>query len=348
LGKGVIGGLAAAAALIAAPAAAGQSPPEVLGPYDGHIPFDCTLQNVGTGTEYPDPGADPFCVEFDKTNQNVTDFGIAEFLAQEPARVAAAAPKCFYFQRDHWTGSIVQGSEPELWHWDGDYFFDKARGIGGVSARNFRVGGTPMDATPFVPEAYKPFFDEGGGGGVLLAMETISDPTCAAMVDTPAEQAEVYGDGALARDCIPPGGELRGRRVGAARLGMRRARVLGKLGPPHRSGRRIDRWCLVGKGELRVAYSKGERVLAILSSGRGHALRGVARGDRDRRARRRLDLRTRPSFRSGRTRAFLVEDERRRRVWVGIADGRVRWLLIAKRKDRLSEPRLTRLGRNVG
>ena len=71
------------------------------------------LQNVGTGTEVPTPEADPFCVEFDKTHQNITEFGLVEFLALEPARVAAAAPKCFYFQHDHWTGSIVEGQQPE-------------------------------------------------------------------------------------------------------------------------------------------------------------------------------------------------------------------------------------------
>ena len=42
--------------------------------------------------------------------------------------MAAAVPKCFYFQTDHWTGSVVQGQPPELWHWDGSYFFDKAQG----------------------------------------------------------------------------------------------------------------------------------------------------------------------------------------------------------------------------
>jgi hypothetical protein len=333
LGKGPLSGLMVAAALIAASPAGAQSPPEAFGPYDGRIPFACVLQNVGTGTDYPDPDADPFCVEFDKTNQNVTDFGIAEFLAQEPARVAAAAPKCFYFQRDHWTGSIVQGSEPELWHWDGDYFFDKARGIGGVSARNFRVGGVPMDATPYVPDAYRPFFAEGGGGGVLLEMETISDPTCAAMVDTPQEQAQVYGDTGLAPGCIPPGGDLGGKRIGKVRLRMRRTQVLTRLGPPRDSRRRIDRWCLIGKGELRVGYSKRDRAVIVASSGRGHALRGVARGDRVRRARRRLDMDRDKSFARDGTRAFFVGRDKRRRAWVGVAAGRVRWVLLAAPSD---------------
>ncbi len=110
-------------------------------PYDGSNPFRCKVQNVGTGVDFPDPNADPFCVEFDKTNENVTDFGIVDFLLNEPARVAAATTKCFYHQTDHWTGSIVQGTEPTLWHWDGSYFFDKARGMGGVRVDNLVVGG---------------------------------------------------------------------------------------------------------------------------------------------------------------------------------------------------------------
>ena len=101
-----------------------------IAPYGGANPFRCSLQKLGTGTEYSDPNADPLCVEFDKTNQNVTDFGIVDFLLNEPARTAAAVPKCFYYQVDHWTGSIGQGGKPTLWHWDGRYFFDKAKGMG--------------------------------------------------------------------------------------------------------------------------------------------------------------------------------------------------------------------------
>ena len=106
------------------------------------------------------PDADPFCVEFDKTQQNVTDFGIVDFLLNEPARVAAAVPKCFYHQTDHWTGSIVQGGQPVLWHWDGRYFFDKARGMGGVHVENFTVAGLPADprALPGFPPEYAAYF----------------------------------------------------------------------------------------------------------------------------------------------------------------------------------------------
>jgi hypothetical protein len=146
--------------------------------WDGSNPFRCQLQNVGTTADFPDPGADPFCVEFDKTQQNVTDLGMAEFLALEPARVAAAVPKCFYYQVDHWTGSIVQGQPPELWHWDGAYFFDKARAIGGVYVSNLR-------SALFGPAA----------GGVRLVSLGAADPICAAKVDTPEERDRVYRRG---------------------------------------------------------------------------------------------------------------------------------------------------------
>jgi hypothetical protein len=184
-----LGALVASLAL-ASPSAAQSG--EVVGPWSGAVPFQCEIQDVGTGTDYPHPGADPFCVEFDKTNQNVTDFGLVDFLSREPARVAAATPKCFYFQRDHWTGSIVQGQGPELWHWDGDYFFDKAKGLGGVSVHNFRIGGVPMSAMPFAPDPMKPFFRRSGGGGAMVLLQTDPDPTCAAKVDTRKEQRRVY------------------------------------------------------------------------------------------------------------------------------------------------------------
>lgn len=179
-------------ALATAVPAAGQARP-ILAPYDGSIPFNCELQDAGTGSDFPDPDADPFCVEFDKTNQNVTQLGIVSFLLQEPARVAAAVQKCFYFQRDHWTGSVVQGQPPELWHWDGDYFFDVARGVGGVSVRNLRILGVPVDLTRLVPDQFTPFFDPNGGGAIQVAFASNPGFHCASRVDTPEEREQVYG-----------------------------------------------------------------------------------------------------------------------------------------------------------
>jgi hypothetical protein len=325
-------------ALLALPtAASAQTSPEVMGPWDGRNPFRCELQQLGTGTEYPHPEADPLCVEFDKTNQNVTDFGLVEFLSLEPARVAAASPKCFYYQRDHWTGSIQQGEEPEAWHWDGNYFFDKAKGIGGVSVRNFRIGGVPQDGSEYAPPQYRPFFYPGGGGGAIVELESEPDPTCRAMVDTPRERRRVYRDEPVFPRCVPPGGQLRRRTVGRVRLGMGRAAAWRTLGGPRWTHRGTDGWCVTGGASLRLRYradsaaaarrTRTRRVALIWTTSRGHEVRGISRGTRVRRARRRLDLVRR--FKMGRTRVFEVPRRPGRRVFLGARGGRVRWLAVA-------------------
>jgi len=186
-------GAVIAVALLSASAAAATST-QVVGPWSGQLPFRCQIQNVGTGTNFPRPNADPFCVEFDKRHQNVTGLGLVDFLSREPARTAAAVPKCFYFQRDHWTGSISQGQQPELWHWDGYYFFDKALGLGGVSVHNLRIGGMPMDPSPYAPAQLKPYFYPGGGGGAMVLFKSRPDPPCAAKVDTAKERGRIYQD----------------------------------------------------------------------------------------------------------------------------------------------------------
>jgi hypothetical protein len=325
-------------ALLCAPTPAfAQSPPEIVGPYDGAIPFRCELQDVGTGTEFPDPAADPFCVEFDKTNQNLTELGILEFALQEPARVAAAISKCFYFQRDHWTGWIVQDSAPELYHWDGDYWFDIARGVGGASVRNLRVAGVPMDATPFVPPAYQPFFDPSGGGGVMVELETNPPSHCTSKVDTPSERDRVYAGTPEFMGCIEPGGGIRGLRVGPVRLGQTRDELHDRLGPPTYSRAHFDAWCLIGKGELRVAYGASGRSQMALTSGRGQSIRGVAPGDSKRRALRRLPVQDYSSFGSGGAKGWFFRNQENRRAWVGIAHRRVVWFLVAKPRDSLDD-----------
>lgn len=163
-----------------------------IAPYDGTNPFRCKLQKLGTGADYPDPNADPLCVEFDKTNQNVTDFGIVDFLLNEPARTVPAVPKCFYYQVDHWTGSIVQGGQPTLWHWDGQYFFDKAKGMGGVHVENLTIGGVPADPSLLLgfPTEFSPYFGPGQGGAYVTL--GAGEPSCADMVDTPEKARKVY------------------------------------------------------------------------------------------------------------------------------------------------------------
>jgi hypothetical protein len=179
------------ASLLCVAASASAAP---IAPYDGDNPFKCKTQNTGFGVDYPNPEADPFCVQYDKTRQNITELGIVDFLLNEPARVAAAVPKCFYHQTDHWTGWVVQGQQ-ELWNWEGRYFFDKARGMGGVYVQNVRVGGQPFDPRllPGFPPEYMAYFGPGGGGAYTDTI--VAEPNCAAMVDTPQEVKRVYRDG---------------------------------------------------------------------------------------------------------------------------------------------------------
>jgi hypothetical protein len=326
LGRALRGGICATfAALTLAAPASGQSAP--FAPYDGSNPFNCVLQDAGTGTEVPDPAADPYCVEFDKTSQSLLpDAGLVDFLLNEPGRVAAASPKCFYYQRDHWTGALVQGQPPELWHWDGGYFFDKARGTGGVSVRNFRVLGEPGDMTPFVPPAYQPYFDSSGGGGVQFTGVADADPACVARVDTPEEREQVYRNTPVFPDCIPPGGELRRRRVGQVRLGLARGEVIARLGEPHRRKRRTDRWCLIGDARLKIAY-ESKRAALITTSSRGHTEKGVGPGTKLGRAKNRLDLQHR--FDLGRKKVFEAPVRHDRRLFAAVRRRRILYLAMA-------------------
>ena len=149
-------------------------------PWDGTKPFPCTVQDAGRGTAVPDPGADPYCVHFDKTGQSVTDLGIVDFLLKEPARVAAAVPKCFYYQEDHWRGSITPGG-PALYEFTGHYFFNKATGDGGVWVTGFTVAGQTFDPTslPGFPPEWRQFFGP-GTGGFITHDELPADPQCGA------------------------------------------------------------------------------------------------------------------------------------------------------------------------
>src|SRR3954449_9918842 len=161
----------------------GASSAHASGPagWDGTNPFSCTLQQLGMGTEFPQPDADPFCVEFDKRHQNVDQLGVVDFLSNEPARVAAASGKCFYFQSDHWRGTVSESvPESETYAWDGHYYFNKATGAGGVYVENFRVGGQSGDPTalPGFPEEWKQYFSQ-GRGGVQAVGDVQADPRCA-------------------------------------------------------------------------------------------------------------------------------------------------------------------------
>src|SRR5687767_10919079 len=158
--------------------------------WNGQNPFDCELQQAGLGPVGPNPGADPYCIEFDKRRQNVTQLGVVEFMSQEPARVAAASDKCFYFQSDHWRGSIVQDdATTKTYEWDGHYFFDKARGEGGVWVTNFNFNGRTSDPgqVPGMPAEYGRYFGPGTGGFITRNGFDGPDPRCVAKAKAKAK-----------------------------------------------------------------------------------------------------------------------------------------------------------------
>jgi hypothetical protein len=311
-----------------------------VAPYDGHIPFTCTLQQAGFEADVPDPGADPFCIEFDKTRQNVTELGIVDFLSKEPARVANAGPKCFYFQRDHWRSSVQQGQSPAIYEWDGSYFFDKARGLGGVYVENFRVGGQTGDPTavPGFPEEWKPFFGP-GRGGVQKVGDVPADPSCG---NKPAPGSPSGGSGGSTAPgstgpggvpCREPGG-LVGRGIGGVRLGMLRKNTRVSAGAPATESVRYATWCFEGGTKLVAAFTGrggSARTQLVWTNSPPFDVRAVRVGSAAKTARKRLRGEKRLAA------GVLVIRERKRQLLVGIARGKVTYLAVAA-------PRLSRRG----
>ena len=287
--------------------------------YDGSIPFDCELQQLGTGTDFPKPDADPFCVEYDKRHQNVTELGVVQFLSQEPARVAAAGPKCWYFQRDHWVGSIVQDDQAtQTYKWDGSYFFDKARGIGGVYIENFSINGKTGDPTtlPGFPEGWKPYFGP-GRGGVVTADSVRADPRCVAKAK-PAPAAH---------RCPAPNGAV-GSGIGPLQLGAKREDVEGELGAPARETAGVARWCADDGGKLLAAF-KGDRLAFALTTSPAFSARGSSVGDSSRAVRRRI---SKLAQRGGV--AVFAERSRKRTLLIGADRKRIRFIALAPARAR--------------
>ena len=87
-----------------------------------------------------------------------------------------------------------------------------------------------------------------------MLLETDPDPICAAKVDTPEERDEVYGDRAEELTASSPAAGSAASASAGARLGMAGATQLrGQARAADvRDASISTRWCLVGKGELRV------------------------------------------------------------------------------------------------
>jgi hypothetical protein len=308
-------------------------------PWDGVNPFQCELQQAGFDGKGPQPEADPYCIEFDKRRQNVSELGVVEFLAKEPERTAAASPKCFYFQSDHWRGSFVQDdASTKTYEWDGHYFFDKARGEGGVWVSNFNIGGQTGDprTVPGFPEEWKPYFGQGTGG--FRGKTVDADPRCAERAQR--EGGRMYANAGRARSsCMVPGGRVRRRTLGPARLGDSESELRRALGPPRRVKRGFLRWCVEGGGRFLAGQrsdrsgdlgeGSSERAVLLISSSRAFKVRGVGPGARAGALKRRLP-RAIGLVKEGRTNVLAAH--RGSRVILGVRGGTVRYIGVRNRR----------------
>ena len=254
------------------------SPPT---PWDGINPFDCTIQDAGQGTTVPDPGADPYCVRFDKTNQNITGLGLVDFLSKEPARVAAAVPKCFYYQEDHWRGSLIQSDQQTVvYEFYGHYFFNKATGDGGVWVTGLTVAGQTFDprTLPGFPPQWDPYFGP-GTGGVISHDDVPVDPSCAATASNPP--APIYASTQASAPppsrlgCADASGRVNRNGLGPVTLGTTGRRVLAKLGAPEWVTRGLLRYCLTAGGSLLVGErGRPARTMFLSTTSPAFTLRG--------------------------------------------------------------------------
>jgi hypothetical protein len=131
----LVGIAAVAAAASADPAAPYQPPPFAKKCHVRHFHEAA----VPPATGYPD---DPLCVDYAKRDITVDNGGAAGFAYAEPFRFAIAGKPCRYWQQDHWSVQIDRAYSAIV-RWDGSYWFDKGRGIGGVLLHNFTVMGQP-------------------------------------------------------------------------------------------------------------------------------------------------------------------------------------------------------------
>ena len=232
-------------ALVGGPARGAQSPPEIVGPYEA-IPFRASFRTSAPAPTSPTPA--PTRSASSSTRRTRTSPSSASSSSSPRSRPGSRPPHQVLLLPARPLDWVDRpGSAPELYHWDGDYWFDIARG------RRRRQRAQPADRRraerrdPVRPRAYRPFFDPDGGGGVMVELETEPGPDCTSKVDTPEERDLVYGDTPAFLGCIEPGGELRGKRVGRVRSGWPRPGPRpARASHEHRAG--IDRWCLIGKG----------------------------------------------------------------------------------------------------
>ena len=325
------------AAVLLAATPAGLADAQGPSGWDGKNPFACTLQQVGTGTDFPQPNADPFCVEFDKTHQNVDKLGVVDFLSKEPARVAAASPKCFYFQSDHWRGTVSESvPQSETYAWDGHYYFNKATGAGGAYVENFRIGGQSGDPTsvPGFPEEYKKYFSK-GRGGVQAVGDVQADPRCATKPNPSGPSGGSGGSGGgSGPKCRVAGGRIRSG-IDRVKLGMKRAAARRAQGMPITENPTWATWCFDRGGNLAAAF-KGRGAELVWTNSRPFTTDGIHTTSSAHHAHRMLQGERRVG--SVRNATVFTATERKRQLVVGLRSGHVGWMAVAPKN--LSKARL--------
>ena len=220
--------LVAALALLAPSAAAAAQPPSAgrSRPWDGSNPFNCEIQDVGTGTDFPDPGADPFCVEFDKTQQNVTDLGIVDFLAKEPARRRRGRRQVLLLPaRPLDRLDRARARRPSSGTGTAATSLTRRRASSAATSRTSASSASPAAPGDYfpIPPDYTEYFDQGGVGAYLVLNIPV-DPRCAEKIDTPEERAPIYGPGESSPLANPGGGAVAGAGAGGAAHPRRKAK----------------------------------------------------------------------------------------------------------------------------
>jgi hypothetical protein len=180
----------------------------------------------------------------------------------------------------------VQGQAPELYNFEGRYFFDLAKAGGGVELHDLRVGGQSFDPAilPGIPPEFRPYFGPGRGGARFNGLGIDADPRCVAL----AKRKPVYRVAGRPQGCRLGGGRI-GRGIGGIGLAATRARVLAALGKPTTATSRTLAYCLEDGSTLRAAFSaRGPtaKVIAVRSDHPAYTVRGLGPGSTERGARR--------------------------------------------------------------
>jgi hypothetical protein len=136
----------------------------------------------------------------------------------------------------------------------------------------------------------------------------------------PPGAAEPDATASPGSSCLARRTRVRSRGIAGVTLGLRRTTLEERFGE---TGRRAVRLCVTGGGTVRAAFDGRGRVRLVVSTARGHTLRGIHAGSSQRAFRRRFRtarrVRGTTMWRSGRS---LVAVRRGRVRWVGVVPKR--------------------------